>query len=89
MAKVTDVSYALTVTAATSSNVTAPKPGTLQLHMRLGLESDEVTTGAGAGGDCQKAPSKVDMAMTMPQFYTLLSTLEEARIALNGANAEQ
>ena len=87
MAKVTDVSYALTVTAATSSNVTAPKPGTLQLHMRLGLESDEVTTGA--GGDCQKAPSKVDMAMTMPQFYTLLSTLEEARIALNGANAEQ
>ena len=80
-AQITDIDYALTVTAATSENVTAPKAGTLQLNLRLGLQQP---ANAPSG-----APSKLDACMSMPQFYTLLSTLEEARIALNAANAEQ
>ena len=78
MAQLTDVDYALTLTAATSENVTAPKTGTMQLHLMLGLQQ-------GADPDAPPVPPQLKATMSMPQFYTLLSTLEEARMALNSA----
>lgn len=74
MATVTDVHYELTLTAATSANVTAPKAGVMQLYLHLDLATPNAT-----------GLPRIDMAMSLPQFYTLLSTLEEARIALNAA----
>jgi hypothetical protein len=80
MAHIDDVQYAVTVTAATSANGGGPKAGTMQVHLQLGVDRSAV------GGEAQE---RLNLALSLPQFYTLLSTLEEAKMALHSANPDR